>query len=268
MKKMNTYIKNMVLTYPIVSIFILLVIPIFVYIIVLIIDISYDFPLDTVLNWESSLNYFGTVYGSLLGFLGVIITILYTQNQVKKQKKEADLVRLSDNALAVMPYMHIKSVESYSFPNDKNLGLNLHAQVGTEYNETAYMDFIITNKGRGAVTELYLFTKNHSDTEYNQLISDDQTSTDFIDIGESQKLRIEINYSSIDSDKKYPFLKVRFEYNDVFFNTYKENHTFYFEIDNSNFKDSWSSLRSKHVYDPKGNLLQIGIDSMDRIPIV
>lgn len=268
MKKMSTYIKNMVLTYPVVSIVILLVIPIFVYVIVLIIDISYDFPLDTVLNWESSLNYFGTVYGSLLGFLGVIITILYTQNQITKQKKEADLVRLSDNALAVMPYMHIKPVTSYSFPNDKNLSLKLHAQEGTNFNETAYMDFIITNKGQGAVTELYLFTKNNSDTKYNQLISYDQTSTDFIDIGERQKLRIEINYSSTDSDKKYPFLKVKFEYNDVFFNTYKENHIFYFEIDKSSLGNSLSSLRSKHVYDPKGNLLQIGIDSIDRIPIV
>lgn len=267
MKKMSAYVKNIILTHPVLSIIILLVIPIFVYLIALVIDIFYDVPLDTVLSWESSLNYFGTVYGSLLGFLGVIITILYTQNQVAKQKKEADLIRVNDNAISVMPYMHIKFIGSANFTSYKHYDLELNASEGENADQTIYMHYKVTNKGKGAATELYLFTPNDSDTEFNQLISYDQSHIDFIDISEEKELRIKINYSSIDSDK-YPFLKIRFEYKDVFFNNYKENHEFYFKIKNTSIENNFTSLRSKHVFDPKGNALQIGIDSTDRIPIV
>lgn len=267
MKKMSTYVKNIILTHPVLSIIILLIIPIFVYLIALIIDVSYDIPLDTVLSWESSLNYFGTVYGSLLGFLGVIITILYTQNQVTKQKKESDLIRVNDNAISVMPYMHMEFIGSTNFVSSKHYDLELNASEGKNADQIIYMDYKVTNKGKGAATELYLFTTNDSDKEFNQLISCDQSHINFIDMSEEKELRIKINYSPKDNDE-YPFLKIRFEYKDMFFNNYKENHEFYFKIKNNWIENNFTSLRSKHVFDPKGNRLQIGIDSTDRVPIV
>lgn len=90
--------------------------------------------------------------------------------------------------------MHIKFIGSANFTSYKHYDLELNASEGENADQTIYMHYKVTNKGKGAATELYLFTPNDSDTELNQLISYDQSHIDFIDISEEKELRIKINY--------------------------------------------------------------------------
>lgn len=270
MKKMSIAVKKMVLAYPVVSIIILLVIPIIVYLIVLIIDTSYDVPLDTVLNWETSLNYFGTVYGSLLGFLGVIITILYTQKQVTKQRKEADLIRLSDNAITVMPYMHIEYKSQSQYRSYDRYVLSLQDKhKSIELSKTIFINLDFKNKGRGSMIDLELFnsviSSNKTDRQSN---SDKYLKKDFLDISEQLNLSLEIKYSPKEKSGQHFYVEIHFEYKDVFFNRYKEKHDLNFKIVDSNLYFVASYLIYKEVFNPKGIPLQIGIDSIDTVPTI
>lgn len=248
---------------------ILFIIPIAIYLLALAIDISFNFPWHTSLNWQSTLNYFGMLYGSLLGFSGIILTILYTQRQAALQKEQADIVRKSDNAISAMPYINMEFQTIATFPATSPNLLKLNAKEDEDSNKKVYVRIKIKNRGRGSATELYLFTQNEENKEYNQLISYDQTSVDFIEVNEQEMLELTIEYD-IEKDEKtvYPYLEIRVQYHDIFFNKYIENHNIYFRKQGSLFEEGLISLRSKKICDSKGNTLPIGVESDDRIAIV